>query len=279
MNPTERAPTPGDEHIIRPAAEGEQTDWRRIEVASRRFGDFVTGGIAYAVETHSGIEKSTARTIAHVLGRGIGRMSALVDFGRTGEGDYERLRDEYLTLYHDPAAPAWAKDQINWLGTHLIRHAHPNAQTIQSPEPYPLTLDKLLVPTIVEVGDWAFTVHVPGSYSGEVIQNDLVPTLAELQIDEDRALRAFLSLPNVNVMSGAIMEDFHDCFVRSYRSLNDALHETCEVDERKRDVIDYADQKRMVIETMSPDYRELREEAGEGYDFVEDEEWVHVFTK
>ena len=277
MNTPERF-TPNSERLPCPAAESDNIDWRRIEVASHRFGDFIAGGIAMAMEQRSDIEKSTARTIAHVLGRGVGRMSALADFGRTGDGEYERLRDEYLTLYDDPDAAAWVREQIDWLGTFLIHRDFPNAQNTDFFEQRPLRLDRLLVPTAVEVGDWAVVAHVPGSYGSSAIA-ELSETLLELRADEDPGLRAFLSLPDVNAMSGSIMEDFDEHYVRTYSDFEEAVHELAEVDERERDVTEYANDRHLFFDAIQPDYEALFDEAREGYDFVEEGGRVYVFSK
>ncbi|MBC9944193.1 hypothetical protein ICL81_06655 [Leucobacter sp. cx-328] len=277
MNTPEQFTRSG-EYLPRPAVESDTTDWRRIEVASHRFGDFIAGGIAKAVEQRTDIEKGTARTIAHVLGRGIGRMSALADFGRTGDGDYERIRDEYLTLYQDPDAPAWAREQIDWLGTFLIHRDFPNAQTTDHWEQRPFTLEKLLVPTVMVVDDRAVVTHVPGNYGSSAIA-DLGETLLELQAHEDAGLRAFLSLPDVNAMSGRIMEDFDEHYVRTYRDIEDAVHELAEVDEREREVTEYASERHLFFDTIQPDFEALIDEAREGYDFVEEEGRVYVFSK
>jgi hypothetical protein len=254
-------------------------DWRRLEVASRRFGDRIAGGIARSLEDRTEVDQGTARCIAHVLGRSLGRQSALADYARTGEGDYDTLRDEYLRLYNDDAAPASVKEQIDWLGTRLIRSEYPDARTTGYRDQYPLKLDQLLVPTMVEVGDWATTVHVPGNYSGEVIANDLAPTLVELRLDEAPALRAFLALPDVNAMRGDIMEDFHQNYVGTFTSEEEALHALCDVEEREREVQEHAAERRLYFDTITPDYEALRDEAEEAFDLVEAEGRVYVFSK
>lgn len=278
MNHIEYSPG-SPERLPRPASESGETDWRRLEVAAGRFADHIAEGIAKATELRTDIEEGTARCIAHVLGRGIGRTSALAEFGRTTTCDYDSMRDEYLSLYANPVAPAWLREQIDWLGTHLIRRIYPHSQTTEYQEQRPLTLDRLLVPTIVEIGGSSATVHVPGCYSGEVISDDLVPTLAEMRVDEDSALRAFLSLPDVNAMSGSIMEDFDEHYVGTYRSVDDAVHELADVDERERDVTEYANDRHLFFDAIQPDYEALSDVAKESYDLVEEGGRVYVFHK
>lgn len=104
----------------------------------------------------------TARCIAHVLGRSLGRESALADYGRTSEGEYDVLREEYLRLHNDPGVTESTQELIDWLGTYLIHQQHPEARTIAYQEVYPPRLDNILVSTDVEVRGCPLTVYVPG---------------------------------------------------------------------------------------------------------------------
>lgn len=261
-----------------PASERISPDWRRLEVASRRFGELIAAGIQTAMEQRTEIDQGTARCISHVLGRAFGRQSALAGFGRTGEGSFEALRDEYLTLYHDSNAAASTVELIGWLGTHLVQREHHGTARHFGNEHLPPKLERLLVPTTVTVGAAPFTVHVPASYGTAAI-TDLSEALHELQLGKDQALQAFLSLPDVNAMSGDIMEGFHENYVGTFISVEDALHEMAEVDERERDLLEYAAERRLVIEHVSADYEALREEIADGYDIVEREGRAYVFYK
>lgn len=82
-----------------PAPDREIPDWRRFDVAVRRFGELIAAGIAEAMEQKRDVDRGIARCIAHVLGRSLGRHSALANFARTGEGDYETLREEEGRVY------------------------------------------------------------------------------------------------------------------------------------------------------------------------------------
>ena len=262
----------------RSVPESGAPDWRRFDIAARRFGELIAAGIATAMEQHSDIDQGTARCIAHVLGRSLGRDSALADFARTGEGDYETLREEYLALHNDPGVAESTQELIDWLGVHLIRKQHPDAKAATYVDIHPPRLDNILVPTGVEVGDWYVTVHVPGIYGSKDVA-ELTEELSVLALDKDPALRAFLSLPDVNAMSGNIMEDFHAQYIGAYLSIDDALHELAEVDERERDIFTYAEDRQLVIEQMNPDYAALREEVADAFDLVEEEGRVYAFHK
>lgn len=276
--PEHTEPFPEHPLAAYPAPDRETPDWRRFEVAARRFGELIASGIAEAMERKRDISSDTARCIAHVLGRSLGRESALADFARTGESDYETLREEYLSLHNHEEVSASTQELIDWLGTHLIRQQHPDAKRTTYAETYPPRLDNILVPTGIEAGDWRLHVNVPGIYSTKDIQ-ELTETLAELAVDKDAALRAYLSLPDTNAMSGDIMQDFHDCYLGVFATVEEAIHELAEVDERERDVFTYAGDRQLVIEQMNPDYEALREEVTDAFDLVEEEGRVYVFHK
>ncbi|GAA3830496.1 hypothetical protein KACC15558_11010 [Brevibacterium ammoniilyticum] len=276
--PEQLSCSPDQADVLRPVAENGTPNWRRFEVALRRYGELIAAGLSTALEKRADVDQGTARCIAHVLGRSLGRDSALAGFGRTGEGDYESLREEYLALHSAEGVSASTRGLIDWLGTYLIRQHHPEARAATYQEVYPPRLTNILVPTGVEVGDWYFTVHVPGT-SGSAQIAELSETLTELAADRDTALRVFLGLPDVNAMSGDIMEDFHLQYIGVYSTVEDALHELAEVDERERDVIEYAEERQLIIEQVTPDYDALREQIADGFDLVEHEGRAYVFSK
>lgn len=263
---------------VRPAPERITPDWRRFEVASNRFGERIADGIAAAIEHRHGIDNDTACAIANVLGRSLGRESALASYGRAGTGFYEELREEYLSLYHHPEATPVARELIDWLGTKIIRDNYPHASTGPAVEPFPLALKDLLVPTGIKVGGEPATVHVPGNYGSDTVA-DLTSLLEELSFNKDAALRAYLSLPDTNAMSGDIMEDFHSVFVGRWTGMEQALTELCEIDEKEREVIDYAADRRLYFDYITPDYEALQNDAEEAFDLVQQDGYVHVFGK
>lgn len=99
----------------------QRIDMERLEQAATRFSDRIDDGISRAEMEQREISHGTARLIGHVLGRAYGRHSALANFGRTGDGGYDGLRDEYLDLYTHPAVTPQTQHWIDWLGTHLIQ--------------------------------------------------------------------------------------------------------------------------------------------------------------
>ncbi len=262
----------------RPAPVREVPNWRRFDVASEINADKIISGIEEASARRNPISQDIALRIAGVLGRAIGPDSQLSTYARTNTGDYEGIREEYLSLYHHPEAPTRATDLINWLGYYAIRQRFRFAETIQYPEPYPPKLEDLLVPTEVEIRDQPGTVHVPGIYGNKDIE-DLKRTLRTLRYDQDAALQAFLSLPNVNAMSGDIMGDFHDSYIGSWHNHEDAISEICDLDDKEREVLEFASDRGFYFDSLTPDYDFLEDEAREAYDIVRIDDETYVFAK
>ncbi|MDL9980103.1 hypothetical protein [Microbacterium candidum] len=262
----------------RPAPERASPDWRRFEVARDRWLTRIADGIAEAMATHAEIDLMTARCIAHVVGRAYGRESALADFGRTGEGSYLALRDEYLDIYSDARADAITKEWIDWLGTFLVQREKLGSGRQFMNEHLPPKLERLLVATGVEVGDWYFTVHVPASLDGTQIEG-LQEELTNLRLDEDEALQAYLSLPDVDANTDMLMESFHENFVATFTSSEDAVHGLCEIDEWEKEVNEFAAERGLFIDQYSVDYEALHDRLRDGYDLVEWKDHVHVFYK
>lgn len=272
------AALPTTEHLPRPAPTREVPDWRRLETALIRHSDIVAGGIAYADEHHIGVGQETAQCIAHILGRSLPPDSALAEYALTGKGDYEALRDEYLAIYHDPEAPAWVREVVDHFGTHLIYQTFPSASTASRLAPYPPKLSRLHVPTEITVDGLTLTVNVPGVYGRETIA-ELPETLSELRIAEDVALQAFFSVPGVNAVSGDIMEDFHHKFLGVWRDIESAITELALLDDREEEVQDFAAERKLYFDYLTPDYEALQEELEESLSLIEREGRIYVFSK
>lgn len=257
---------------------GQLADFRRLEVAFGRFADRIAEGIAHALAEHTEIPDETARCIAHVLGRAYGRQSALADFGRTGQGNYLSLRDEYLALYTDEHATAVTKEIIDWLGTYLVaRENTGTGRRFMNPE-LPPKLGQLLVSTSVAIGNERYTVNVPANWdSGH--EDDLIELLTTLQLPEDDALQAFLMLPDVSVGTDDIMESFHESFVRSYSFLEDAVRDLAEVDGLEFAIEEAVESRALPDGTVQIDYGLIEEHVRDAYDLVEWKGRTHVFQK
>lgn len=262
----------------RPARADTYPDWRRLEVATGRYLQLVTDGIAMAQHEQTEIDDGTARCIAHVLGRAYGRESSLAGFGRTGEGHYLSLRDEYLGLYTDERADAVTKEMIDWFGTYLVQREATGSGRRFMNEHLPPKLDQLLVRSEVGVNGHRFTVNIPASWhSGDV--DGLIETLTELQLAEDSALQAFLALPDVNVGTDNIMESFHEAFAGTYSSDEHALRVLSPLEDWETSLADWCIDNGIESEALDWNYAPLMARLRDIYDIVEKEGVLHAFVR
>lgn len=260
----------------RPAPQRETPDWRRLESALTRFGQLIRDGIAEAHAEQREIDQATARCIAHVLGRAYGRESALAGFGRTGEGHYLSLRDEYLDLYGNEQADPTIKEMIDWLGTYLVQQEGTGSGRRFMNEHLPPKLDQLLVHTSIRIDDERFIVNIPADWhSGH--EDELIELLTTLRLPDDEALQAFLSLPDVSVGTDDIMESFHASYIGTFASDQEAVHGLMEIDEWEKEVHDIAAERGLVIDGITPDYEALLERLREAYDLVDWKGRVYAF--
>lgn len=273
---SEQTPHPTPES--RPARGRDEPDWRRLEVAYGRFGQMIADGITMAHAEQAEIDDGTARCIAHVLGRAYGRESALADFGRTGEGDYLALRDEYLNLYGDDRAAASTKELIDWFGTYLVHRENTGTGRQFMNEHFPPKLDRLLVRTGVTINGKTFAVNIPASWhSGDT--DRLIETLTELRLPEDSALQAFLSLPDVSVGTDNILERFHEAFAGTYATEEDILRALSPLEDWEASLADWCIDHGVEHEALDWNYTPLLERLRVIYDLVESEGRIHAFTK
>lgn len=252
------------------------SDPERMVRTADKYENWIAEGITAAREASTEIDALTARLIAHTLGRGVGRTSALADFGRTGDRDYEALRDEYLCLYSDPTTPPLIREWIDWLGTHLVQREQLGSGSRFMNEHLAPQLDRLLVRTEVAVGDQHLTVHVPASTPRDAI-DQLAVTLRELGVEGDDAMQAFLSLPDVNACTDDLEAAFSNSYVDTFDRLEDAVHGLTELDEWEKDINEYDHERGFFVEGVTPDYEVLIERVRDAYDLVEWKGLVHAF--
>ncbi|HEY5320220.1 MAG TPA: hypothetical protein VIJ76_05015, partial [Galbitalea sp.] len=122
------------------------------------------------------------------------------------------------------------------------------------------------------------TVHLPANYHGADVSG-LAETLTELSLNEDPALQAFLSLPDVNAMNGDIMESFHEAFAGTYRDAEAALRALSPLEEWESDlakwVIEHGVEHGALQWKLEPILARLRDV----YDLVEWKGTIHAFNK
>jgi hypothetical protein len=224
--------------------------------------------LGQATTDHSEIPDSTARCIAHVLGRAYGREIALADYGRTGEGNYLSLRDEYLALYNDPSVTPVVNELIDWLGTYLVLQENTGTGRQFTNPDLPPKLEQLLVRTRVRVGDERFIVNVPASWDSGY-EDDLVELLHDLRLPEDPALQAFLSLPDVSAGADNIMESFHEAFAGMYASEEQALRALSPFGEWETELADWSVDQGIESDALQWNLEPLLERLRTLYDLVE----------
>lgn len=210
--------TPNHEHL----PSGSRTEAR------------IAVGIEHAELSGTEIDEGTARRIARILSRATGPHSALATFAETGVGTYEQLRDEYLAIYRADDAPDEARRWIDWLGTHLVRRE--SDSWVAEPLPHPL--DRVRVLTTATIGDEQIIFRVPGTASSADIAAT-VELLHELQVDQDDALQAYLTLPDVNAIQDNVMEGFHENFAGTYPDDEAALRALSPLSEWESSLADW----------------------------------------
>lgn len=263
---------------VRPASEQAEPDWRRLEVAAARFGQRISEGISMALAAHTEIDDNTARCIAHVLGRAYGRESALADFGRTAEGNYVTLRDEYLHLYGSEQAGPGTKELIDWFGTYLLQRENTGSGRQFMNEHQPPQLKQLLVRTSVRVGDDRHVINVPADWDSSEMDG-LIETLTLLQLSEDTGLQAFLSLPDVSAGVDDIMESFHEAFAGTYGDEVEALRALSPLEDWENELADWCIDRGVDFEVLEWNYEPLIERLRLIYDLVEKRGHIYAFVK
>ncbi|GAB3608374.1 hypothetical protein GCM10027414_04990 [Humibacter ginsengiterrae] len=266
------------EHERHPAHRTESQEWAHLEQASQDFADTISSGISAALDQGREIDDQTARTIAHVLGHAYGPESHLADFARMEPATYESLRDEYLALYNDEHATPRTKQMINWLGTYLVARENIGSGRRITNEYDAPDLGHLLVATPLVINGETYPVHIPGNCDSTAIDG-LARTLTDLQLARDEGLQAFLTLPDVNAMSGDIMGSFNEAYIATFNTIEDAVDVLVEVDELKNEVDQFASERGLVIDSYSPDYEALTERVRDAFDIVEWKGRVYAFAR
>lgn len=263
------------EHFTLPDVPGSP---ERMQKSAAFYETFIEAGIQEAQREMREIDDATARAIPLVLGRALGRASALAEFARSGQGSYEALRDEYLPLYNDPSTPDTVRSWIDWFGTYLLNHFGTGSGRQFMNEHLPPKLSQVLVRTEVTLGDHAYEVHVPADREQAAI-DDLTAMLRLLDLDKDEALQAFLRLPDVDALSGNVMESFHESYVGSFPSVEAALRGLVELDDWENDLQSFAAERGLLPSAVSINYGVIESQTREIYDLVQHGGAIHAFTK
>ncbi|MEC5152429.1 hypothetical protein [Cryobacterium sp. GrIS_2_6] len=250
----------------------------RMKRTAHRFESRIVEGITAAQTEQREIDHLTARMIAHALGRALGRGSALAEFGRSGEGTYEALREEYLPLYSDPTTPAEIREWIDWFGTHLVEQTNRGSdRRFMTSGPTP-DLAHLLVPTTIELSGRRQIVQVPATKSEAEI-TALAAALELLPTADTNAFRAFLRLADVDASATNLVESFHDSYISSFGSIDEALYGLTELDEWETDLHNFAADRGILPDAVSLNLDLIEAQTRDIYDIVEMNGVLYVFNK
>jgi hypothetical protein len=258
-------------------SEHERTERDHGERAVSRFQRRVIEGITGAHTEQREIDPGTARLIAHVLGRAVGRDSHLADYGRIGTGDYEQLRSEYLDLYEDPHTPPMIREWIDWFGTFLTAN-HLNATPPERSPDARAAPEPAFARGEVSIGDRVLTVHVPASITGPALQA-LVARLEALPELEDDAFIAFLSIRDVDASDPDIATIFHDSHVGSYENVVEALRVLTPLDDWEAELADWARGQGLAADAVTLNIASIEATARTAYDLIRRNDRIHAFTK
>jgi len=249
----------------------------RLANTADRFQAFILQGIAEAHEAGTEIDQGTARSIAHVLGRALGRDSALAEFARTGEGTYEILRDEYLQLYEAPSTPPMIKEWIDWFGTHLVGTQRDGSGRQFMNEHLPPQLDRVLVRTELNVAGAQYLMYAPATLTGPDYEG-LSTGLERLGLPSKVELQAYLRLRDVNAAADNLAEAFEEHFVADFDTIESALYALTELTEWETDLAAFG-RERGIQSALSVDHDVVESLTREIFDLVDLKGRIYAFQK
>ncbi len=167
---------------------------------------------------------------------------------------------------------------IDWLGTYLVQREGTGSGRRFMNEHLPPKLDQLLVRSDVRVGGHRFTVNIPANWhSGDV--DGLIQTLSEVQLAEDSALQAFLTLPDVSVGTDNIMASFHEAFAGTFSIDEHALRALSPLEDWEASLADWCIDNGIEAEALDWNYAPLMARLRDIYDIVEKEGVLHAFVR
>lgn len=238
----------------------------------------IEAGIAAALEQEREVYLDTARAIAKALSPAIGEDSVLARFAGTGQGNYLALREEYLPLYSEPTTPAEVQRWINWLGTFLVQRENTGSGRRFMNEHLEPTLDRVLVRTVLQSQAGPVTVHLPATLNAR----EIIALTARLEaLDElfGTSFKAFLTLPDVNAADPNLLESYHQTYVGSFRTVEEALHALTPLADWETELGNWATDHGLGSETVRIDLDAIEVTMREMYDLVERNGLLHAFNK
>jgi len=252
-------------HSERPAHRGEVNPEVQI---------LIEAGVEVARQDRRDIDPGTARMIAHALSTI--PDGPLARFVQTGEISNAEARAEYLPLYAAETTPDEVRELIDWLGAHLIHRENPHPQRPDLFTSAP-KLGNILWRTMREFDDYLVKLYIPGDLpSGE--EPAMLERLAPLIRTYGDPFLHFLEMPDVDASAENIEESFHDFYVGTFPSRDEALAALIELDEIERAVHSLAG-KYAGAEFLTLDRDALWARICDIWEVIETGDEYHVFVK
>lgn len=266
-----RIPMPAYPELSReaeqPTHDGEPSLPERIEA-----------GIAAALEQKREVHLDTARAIAEALSQAVGEDSVLARFADTGHGNYLALREEFLPLYGEPTTPAEVHRWINWFGTFLVQRENTGSGRRFMNEHLDPDLERVLVRTVLQSQAGPVTVHLPATLDAR----EIIALTARLETFDEFfgiSFKAFLSLSDVNAANANLLESYHETYVGSFRTIEEALRALTPLEEWETELATWATDHGLDSETVRINLDAIEATMRTMYDLVERNGLFHAFNR
>jgi hypothetical protein len=234
----------------------------------------IESGIEVARRGRRDIDPATARMIAHALATA--PDGPMARFAKTNQISNDEARAEYLPIYLDETTPDDIRELIDWLGVYLIHTENPR----------PLRADHFGSAPSLSAVLWQITRTLDGIPVDLYVRGDLSPD------DEPEVLERltglirtygdpflhFLEMHDVDGAADNAEQSFHDFFVGSFTSKEEALKGLIEIDEIEEAISALAT-RYTGAEYVSLDREALWERVCDVWDVIESGEQYHVFNK
>lgn len=234
----------------------------------------IEGGIELARQNRRDIDPATARMIAHALATA--PDSALARFAKTDDISNAEARAEYLAIYEDENTPEDVHEFIDWLGVHLIvrENRQPPRADLFLGGP---RLGNILWLTSHRIEGYEVEFHIPGDLPLEeepIMLERLGPLIHRLG---DPFLH-FLEMPDVDASASNIEESFHDFYVGTFSSRDEALAGLVEIEAIEEEIQKIAT-KYAGAEFVTLDRDALWERVCDVWEVIESGDEYHVFNR
>lgn len=234
----------------------------------------IEGGVELARQGRRDIDPATARMIAHALATA--PDSPLARFAKTDTISNAEARAEYLPLYEDEATPDEVHELIDRLGAHLIVR-----ENRQKPRPDFFVgaprLGNILWLTEHKIDGYTVELYIPGDLPLDE-EPRMVERVGPLIHRYGDPFLHFLEMPDVDASAENLEESFHDSYMGSFGSRDEALAALVEIDAIENAIGELAT-KFTGAEFVTLDREALWERICEVWEVIESGDKYHVFNR